>query len=54
MWYNTIPPFIPIDLNMYSMYYFGTKGLDPLIFGIKEKYAFNTTYAKLVPHFEQL
>ncbi len=38
MWYNIIPPFVPMDPNMYSMYYSRIKGLDPLIFKRKEKY----------------
>jgi hypothetical protein len=40
MWYNTIPPFDP---NMYSMYYYGIKRLDPLIFRKKERYAVGIT-----------
>jgi len=52
MWYITIPPLIPIDLNMYSIYYFRMKGFDPLIFGKKEKYASNTTQAQSVPPME--
>jgi hypothetical protein len=32
MWYNTVPSFVPTDPNIYSMYYLGIKGLDPLIF----------------------
>ncbi len=32
MWYNIVPSFVPMDLNMYFMYYSGIKGLDPLIF----------------------
>ncbi len=31
MWYNTIPYFVPMDLNIYLMYYLGIEGLDPLI-----------------------
>jgi hypothetical protein len=37
MWYDTVPPFIPMDLNMYSMYYSGIKIHDPLIYGRKER-----------------
>jgi hypothetical protein len=37
MWYNTIASFVPIDPNMYSMYYLGIKGFVPLIFGRKKK-----------------
>jgi hypothetical protein len=38
MWYNTIPFFVPMDPNMYYIYYLGIKGLDPLIFGRKKAY----------------
>jgi hypothetical protein len=31
MWYSVVPPFIPVDLNMYSMYYYGIKRPGPLI-----------------------
>jgi hypothetical protein len=54
MWYNTIPPFMPMDPNMYSMYYYGIKGPDLLISKIKEKYLSNITQAELVPPVEQL
>jgi hypothetical protein len=52
MWYITIPPFIPMDPNMYSIYYFRIKGFHPLIFGRKDNYASDTTQAKLVPPVE--
>jgi hypothetical protein len=42
MWYNTIPFFVPMDLDMYFAYYSKIKGPDPLIFGRKERYATNT------------
>jgi hypothetical protein len=32
MWYNVIPPFVPLDLSLYPTYQIGTKGLDSLIF----------------------
>jgi hypothetical protein len=32
MWYNVIPPFVPLDLILYPAYPTGTKGLDSLIF----------------------
>jgi hypothetical protein len=35
-WYNTIPSFVPMDPNMYSMYYSRIKGLDSLIYGRKK------------------
>jgi len=38
MWYNTIPPYVPMDHNMYSMYYSKIKRPNPLIFGRKERY----------------
>jgi len=54
MWYNTIPPFIPMDPSMYSMYYSGIKGLDPLIFKKREKYVVGITQTKPMPPIEQL
>jgi hypothetical protein len=30
MWHNIVPSFIPMDPNIYSMYYSGIKGPDPL------------------------
>ncbi len=29
MWYNSIPFFVHIDRNVYSMYYLGIKGFHP-------------------------
>jgi hypothetical protein len=43
-----------MDPNMYSMYYFGIKGPNPLISGRKDKYVLGTTQAELVPPIEQL
>jgi hypothetical protein len=43
MWYTIVPPFVPMDPNMYFMYYSGIKGFDPLLFGRKEKYVANTS-----------
>jgi len=54
MWYNTLPPFIPMDLNRYFIYHSGIKGPDPLIFGKREKYVVGITQAKRVPPIEQL
>jgi hypothetical protein len=54
MWYNIVPSFVPMDLNMYSMYYLGIKGLDPLIYRRKKGYATSVTKPKSVPHVEQL
>ncbi len=39
MWYNAIPSFVTMNVNMYYMYYSGIKGPDPLIFRRKEGYA---------------
>ncbi len=36
MWYNSIPSFVPMDHNMYLMYYSKIKGSYPFIFGKKE------------------
>jgi hypothetical protein len=54
MWYNTIPSFLLMDLNMYSMYDLGFKGLDPLIFGRKKGCAANVIQLELMPLIEQL
>jgi hypothetical protein len=54
MWYNILPPFVPMDPNLYSIYYFGIKKLDSLIFGRKERYATSTTQTKSMPPVEQL
>jgi hypothetical protein len=43
-----------MDPNMYSMYYFGIKGPNPLISRRKERYASDTTQIKLMPLVEQL
>jgi len=54
MWYNTIPSFLLMDLNMYSMYDLGIKGLDPLIFRRKKGCAANVIQLELMPFIEQL
>jgi hypothetical protein len=54
MWYNTIPSFVPMDPNMYFMYYPGIKGLDPLIFGRKKAYATSVIQLDSMPLVEQL
>jgi hypothetical protein len=43
MWYNTLPSFVPMDFNMYSMYYLGIKGHDPLISRRRKGYAIGDT-----------
>jgi hypothetical protein len=52
MWYNTLPPFVPMDPNMYSMYYSRIKGPHPLIYGRKEKYVVGTLQVELMPPIE--
>jgi hypothetical protein len=32
MWYNVIPPFVPLNPSLYLTYIIKTKGLDSLIF----------------------
>jgi hypothetical protein len=32
MWYNVIPPFMPLHHNLHPVYPTGTKGFDPSIF----------------------
>jgi hypothetical protein len=54
MWYNIVPPFVPMDLNMYSTYYSRIKGPNPLIFGKKERCDATTTQLKPVPPIELL
>jgi hypothetical protein len=54
MWYNTIPSFVPMDLNMYSMYYSRIKGLDPLNSKIKKGYATSVTQPEPMPPIGQL
>jgi hypothetical protein len=43
-----------MDPNVYSTYYYGIKGFNPLIFGRKETHAANTTQLKSMPPIEQL
>jgi hypothetical protein len=50
MWYYTIPSFVPMDPNMYSMNYCRIKGPNSLIFGRKERHATGTTQIELMPH----
>jgi hypothetical protein len=54
MWYNTIPSFVLMDFNVYSMYYLGIKGLDPLISRKKKGDPINVTQPKPMPPIEQL
>jgi hypothetical protein len=43
-----------MDLNMYPPYYFGIKGLDPLIFEKKQGYVASINQLKLVRPIEHL
>jgi hypothetical protein len=54
MWYNTIPPFVPMDPNMYFVYYSRINGHDPLIFGRNESYAIVITQTQLMALVEPL
>jgi hypothetical protein len=47
MWYNVIPPFVPLDPSLYPTYQIGTKGLDSLIFRNYIGYVLENMY--LVP-----
>jgi hypothetical protein len=47
MWYNVIPPFVPLDLSLYPIYPIGTKGTNSLIFRNYTCYVFRNVY--LVP-----
>jgi hypothetical protein len=53
MWYNVIPPFIPLDANLYLVYPVGLKGLHPLIFknytGYVAKYVYPIPKHPIVP-----
>ncbi len=53
MWYNTLPPFVPMDPNMYPTYYSRVKRLDPSIVGRKEGHATNHNQLKSIPFVEQ-
>jgi hypothetical protein len=44
MWYNVIPPFVLLDLNLYPTYPTGTKRLDSLIFKNYTSYVFGNVY----------
>jgi hypothetical protein len=44
MWYNVIPPFVPLDPNLYPTYPTGTKGIDSLIFKNYTSYVLGNVY----------
>jgi hypothetical protein len=54
MWYNTVPSFVPMDPNMYSMYCSRIKGPNPLISRRNKGYVVGVTQLEQVPLFEQL
>jgi hypothetical protein len=47
MWYNVIPPFMPLDPRLYLAYPTGTKGLDSLIFKNYINYVYGNVYLVL-------
>jgi hypothetical protein len=47
-----VPSFVPMDPNMYFMYYLGFKELDPLISKRKKTYVVGVTQSKPMPHVE--
>jgi hypothetical protein len=47
MWYNVIPPFVPLDLSLYITYQIGAKGLDFSIFKNYIGYVLGNVY--LIP-----
>jgi hypothetical protein len=51
MWYNITPSFIPMDVNMYPMYYFRIKGLDPFI-SRRDRHANGINHPDVVPPIE--
>ncbi len=50
MWYNVIPPFMPLDPSLYPTYLTGTKGFDSPIFRNYKSYVLVNVY----PTLEQL
>jgi hypothetical protein len=44
MWYNVIPPFVPLVPNLYPSYPTGTKGLDSLVFSNYVGYVLRNVY----------
>ncbi len=44
MWYNVIPPFVPLDLNLYPTYQTRAKGFDYLIFKNYTSYVHGSVY----------
>jgi hypothetical protein len=50
MWFNVIPPFVPLDLSLYPTYPIGTKGTNSLIFRNYTCYVFRNVYLILEQH----
>jgi hypothetical protein len=50
MWYNVIPPFVPLDPSLYTTYPIGTKGLDSSIFRNYIGYVPRNVYPVLEQH----
>jgi hypothetical protein len=44
LWYNVIPPFVPLNPMLFSAYPIRTKRLDPLIFKIYTSYVVGYEY----------
>jgi hypothetical protein len=47
MWYNVIPPFVPLDLSLYPTYLIRTKGLDSSSFRNYTSYVLGNVYPVL-------
>jgi hypothetical protein len=50
MWYNVIPPFMPLDPNLYPTYQTRTKGFDSSIFRNYTCYVPRNVYPILEQH----
>jgi hypothetical protein len=50
MWYNVIPPFVPLDPSLYPAYQIGTKGLDSSIVMNYISYVHGNVYTTLKQH----
>jgi hypothetical protein len=54
MWYNIVPSFVPMDPNLYPMYYLVIKRPDPLISRRKKGFAVYVAQPQQAPLVEQL
>jgi hypothetical protein len=50
MWYNVIPPFLPLDPGLYPTYQIGTKGLNSSIFRNYTCYVLGNVYLVFEQH----